>query len=77
MAEKTLESGERVVLGKRVNSMVKFRWSGNEPEGLDEMEHAEELGTRWQGDELVSYDYSSLVELLTYYKDDDYLADND
>lgn len=77
MAEKTFESGERVVLGKRVDSMVKFRWSGNEPDGLDELEYAEELGAQWEDDELVIYDYPGFVDLLSYYKDEDYLADND
>lgn len=70
-------SGKRVVLGKRENSMVGFRWSGQEPDGLSEVEWAEELGAKWEGDDLVIYDYPGFVELLEYYQGNDYLIDND
>jgi hypothetical protein len=70
-------TGKRVVLGRRQHSMVPFRWSGAEPEGLSEVEVAEELGALWEGDELVVYDLPGLVELFQYYTNDAYLPDND
>ena len=33
--------------------------------------------TRWEGDELVTYDYPTLVGLLEYYEKGEYLPDND
>jgi hypothetical protein len=41
------------------------------------MEWAEELGAKWEGDELVTYDYPSFVGLLEYYEEDEYMSDND
>jgi hypothetical protein len=78
MADKDFESGERVVLGTRDrSSMTKFRWSGNEPSNLSELEWAEELGAEWEGDELVIYDYPGFVGLLEMYEQDGFLNDND
>lgn len=57
--------------------MVGFKWSGTEPSELSDVEWAEELGAKWEGKELVTYDYPGMMELLEYYKNDDYLADND
>ena len=74
---KTFSSGERVVLGKRQKGLTKFKWSGNEPDDLSEVEWAEELGAQWEGDELVIYDYPGFVELLEYYKEGEYTIDND
>ncbi len=71
--------GERVVLGRRnkVSTMVPFHWSEEAPLGLNEVEWAEELGARWEGDELVTYDYPTFVDLLKYYEKNEYLPDND
>lgn len=71
--------GERVVLGRRdkSNTMVPFHWSGDEPDGLNDVEWAEELGAKWEGDELVTYDYPTLAELIEYYEKGEYLPDND
>jgi hypothetical protein len=78
MADKDFEQGERVVLGTRDNSsMTKFRWSGNEPTSLHEVEWAEELGAEWEGDELVIYDYPGFVGLLDMYERGEYTIDND
>jgi hypothetical protein len=57
--------------------MVKFKWSGNEPSNLSELEWAEELGAKWEGDELVIYDYPGFVGLLEFYEKNEYLPDND
>jgi len=79
MAEdKDFAEGERVVLGQRDNkSMTKFRWSGNEPSSLSEVEWAEDLGAQWEGDELVIYDYRGFAGLLEMYEKGEYLPDND
>jgi hypothetical protein len=71
--------GERVVLARRnkVGTMVPFYWSSDAPPGLNDVEWAEELGATWEGDELVTYDYSTLSDLLEYYESDQYLPDND
>lgn len=73
------EEGERVVLGRRdnVNPMVPFHWSAEAPHTLNEVEWAEELGAKWEGDELVTYDYPTLTALLEYYEKNEYLPDND
>ncbi len=57
--------------------MVKFRWTGAEPSGMFEIEVAEMLGARWEGDELVTYDLDGLQALYEYHQGDDYLIDND
>jgi hypothetical protein len=71
--------GQRVVLGRRnkVSTMVPFHWSDEAPPGLNDVEWAEELGANWEGDELVTYDYPSLTDLLEYYEKGEYLPDND
>lgn len=71
--------GQRVVLGRRdkFNTMVPFHWSDEAPPDLNDLEWAEELGARWEGDELVTYDYPSLIGLLEYYEKGEYLPDND
>ncbi|MFN2504913.1 MAG: hypothetical protein ABR540_11940 [Acidimicrobiales bacterium] len=38
---------------------------------------AEELGTQWEGDELVVYDYPGFTQLFEYYESGEYLPDND
>lgn len=67
---------QRVVLGRRENSMIGFRWSGAEPTDLSDRDLAEELGAVWEGDELVTYDLASLERQLAHLPDD-YMFDND
>jgi hypothetical protein len=57
--------------------MVPVRWTDACPDGLDDVETAEELGAKWEGDELVTYDMTNFNELLQYYEQDAYLPDND
>ncbi|MGH9124453.1 MAG: hypothetical protein ACRDZ8_06965 [Acidimicrobiales bacterium] len=71
------ESANRVVLGRKERGMVSFRWTGTEPSGMFETELAEELGARWEGDELVTYDLPGMRDLFEYHQSDDYLIDND
>src|ERR1700731_1016787 len=47
---------ERVVLGRRDDSMVRFRWSGDEPEALNDVDLAVEMGATWEGHELATSD---------------------
>lgn len=71
------ESGERVVLAMRTDNLARHRWTGAEPEGMYELDIAEDLGARWEGDELVTYDLPGLAALYEYHKNNDYLIDND
>jgi predicted alpha/beta-fold hydrolase len=69
--------GERVVLARKKTNMARFEWTGSEPDGLYDLEEAEELGARWEGDELVTYDLPGFSGLYEYYRNNDYLIDND
>ncbi len=71
------ESGKRTVLVRRQKGMVRYRWTGAEPEGMSEVEVAEGLGAQWEGDELVTYDLDGLHALYEYHQGDDYMIDND
>lgn len=69
--------GSRVVLGRRdETTMVGFQWSGREPEGLNEPEHAEALGAIWEGDELVTYNLTHIAHRLAH-DDDGFMEDPD
>lgn len=67
----------RVVLARRAPwSMVGHQWTGAEPEGLDDISHAQALGAVWEGDELVTYN----LRLFTFnyeHWEFDYLEDSD
>ncbi len=69
--------GQRVLLARRESSMVPYKWTGVEPQGLDDVETAQELGASWEGDELVTYDLVGLSQLFEYHQSNDYLIDND
>ena len=73
-----MNGGNRVVLGRRpATGFVKIQWTDAAPEGLYRLEEAEELGARWEGDELVTYDIDGFVELFSsYYRRDEYLPDS-
>jgi hypothetical protein len=66
-----------VIARKGADSMVKIRWTGVGPAGLDDVDDALELGAKWEGEELVVYDLDGFKELYEYYEDNDYLIDND
>lgn len=69
---------ERVVLAhKGSSSMVPVYWTDAAPATLNEVEAAEELGAKWEGDELVTYDLPGFTELFEYYEGDEYMPDND
>lgn len=71
------KSGERVVLARKTDTIARHQWTGAEPTGMFELDEAEELGARWEGDELVTYDLPGLSSLYEYYRNNDYLIDND
>ncbi|MHB1535105.1 MAG: hypothetical protein ACYC1D_10985 [Acidimicrobiales bacterium] len=73
----TATEGQRVVLARKENTMLRYRWTGAEPDGLYDIELAEEMGAKWEGDELVTYDLEGFTQLLAYHSGDDYLIDND
>lgn len=57
--------------------MVQIQWTEDCPASLNELEYAEELGAKWEDDELVTYDYPGFAQLLEYYESDEHLSDND
>ena len=57
--------------------MVKIRWTDAAPEGLNDISDAEELGAVWEGNELVTYDLTSLCDLFQFYTKNEWLPDND
>lgn len=73
----TANEGQRVVLARKESSMLHYRWTGEEPQGLSDPEMAEELGAHWEGEELVTYDLEGFTQLLAYHTGNDYLIDND
>jgi len=71
-------AGERAVLARKgENSMVKVRWTDDAPQALNDVEEAEELGAKWEGNELVIYDLPGFEELFDYYENNQWLPDND
>jgi predicted alpha/beta-fold hydrolase len=69
---------DRVVLARKgQSSMVKLRWTDAAPGPLNDVEDAEEMGAKWEGDELVTYDMPGFLEAYRYYEDNDYTIDND
>lgn len=68
---------ERTVLARRENSMIGWRWSGNEPSELTDLETAEQFGAVWEDDELVHYDMEGLRFQLQQLEGGDFMIDND
>lgn len=66
-----------MVLGHRTPyGMVNFQWSGNEPEGLNDVHLCELTGATWEGDELVTYNYP-LMRFNYQHWGDEFLEDSD
>ncbi|HLI55700.1 MAG TPA: hypothetical protein VKY26_01585 [Actinomycetota bacterium] len=77
MAPSAAEKGERVVLGRRTpDGMVNFQWTGNEPEGLNDVHLCELLGASWEGHELVTYNYPLVAHNYLRWGDE-FLEDSD
>ena len=51
--------------------MVKIRWTDKAPDALNDIEDAEEMGAKWEGDELVTYDFEGFLEQFAYYESND------
>jgi hypothetical protein len=68
---------ERTVLARKENTMIGWRWTGNEPDELNDLELAKQFGAVWEGDELVHYDMEGLCWQLAEYEHGDYMYDND
>jgi len=71
------DEGTRVVLARRENSMIRYRWTGKEPAEMSEVDEALELGASWEGDELVTYDLPGMTGLFEHYRSGEYMPDND
>lgn len=67
----------RTILARKENSMIGWRWTGEEPDELNDLELAEQLGAVWEGGELVHYDMETLRWQLAQYHHGDYMYDND
>lgn len=67
----------RIVLARRENSMIGWRWTGNEPVGLNDLELAQQFGAYWDGDELVHDDLDALQWQVEHYGSDSFMSDND
>ena len=67
----------RVVLGRKdPSSFVGFQWTGEEPEGLSDIEVAQSIGAVWEGDELVTHN----LEFFRHnwrHREDGWLEDSD
>jgi hypothetical protein len=56
--------------------MVRFQWTGAEPEGLDSPEFALSCGAVWEGDELVTHNLLAF-EHNVLHSVDGFLEDSD
>ncbi|MGH9189035.1 MAG: hypothetical protein ACRD0Q_03240 [Acidimicrobiales bacterium] len=71
-------AGERVVLGRVGHtSMVRILWTAQAPPSVNDPELLEDLGARWEGEELVTYDMDELLERIEMHETGDYMIDND
>jgi hypothetical protein len=61
---------ERIVLARRADGFVPYRWTGAEPPALDDADVAVALGAQWEGDELVTYDHRSLSAQIDRWTDE-------
>ncbi|MEA2534464.1 MAG: hypothetical protein QOJ93_2275 [Actinomycetota bacterium] len=77
MAKREDPPGERVVLGRKTpDSMVRFQWTGAEPEGLDSTDFALSCGAVWEGDELVTHNLLAFEHNIRH-SIDGFLEDSD
>jgi hypothetical protein len=77
MAQREQPPGKRVVLGRKTpDSMVRFQWTGAEPEGLDSPEFAVSCGAVWEGDELVTHNLLAFEHNVRH-SVDGFLEDSD
>ncbi len=73
-----MSAGRRVVRARKGrSSMVKVMWTPDSPPGLNEPDVAEELGARWDGEELVAEDFADFMENYEQYENDEWMIDND
>jgi len=71
-------TGNRVVLARKGrSSMVKVLWTPDSPAALNDVHVAEELGARWEGEELVADDFAGFLEAFEFYEKNEWLPDND
>ncbi|HYR62270.1 MAG TPA: hypothetical protein VET24_06495 [Actinomycetota bacterium] len=69
--------GQRVVLGRNTpDGMVRFQWTGAEPDGLDDTKFALACGAVWEGDDLVTYNLQHFKHNFQHWVDE-FLEDSD
>jgi hypothetical protein len=56
--------------------MVRFQWTGAEPEGLDSTDFALSCGAVWEGDELVTHNLLAFEHNIRH-SIDGFLEDSD
>ena len=77
MTERENAPSGRVVLARKTpDAMVRFQWTGAEPEGLDSPEFAVSCGAVWEGDELVTHNLPAFEHNLRH-SADGFLEDSD
>ena len=60
----------RVVIGRKDDwTKVGFQWTGEEPEGMYDIDMALALGAVWDGDELVVHNYPDFAHAYNHLKD--------
>lgn len=57
--------------------MVKFHWTPEVPPAATDPELLEDLGAKWEGDELVTYDLEELLERIELSDSAEFMIDND
>jgi hypothetical protein len=77
MSQRRDPPGERVVLARKTpDSMVRFQWTGAEPEGVDSIDFAVSCGAVWEGDELVTHNLLAFEHNVRH-SPDGFLEDSD
>jgi hypothetical protein len=77
MSQRKDRPGERVVLARKTpDSMVRFQWTGAEPEGVDSADFAVSCGAVWEGDELVTHNLLAFEHNIRH-SVDGFLEDSD
>ena len=77
MTERENAPSGRVVLARKTpDAMVRFQWTGAEPEGLDSTEFAVSCGAVWEGDELVTHNLLAFEHNIRH-SVDGFLEDSD
>lgn len=68
--QEVADESERVVIGRKApDTFVGFQWTGEEPEGLNDVDMALDLGAVWEGDELVVHNLRAFNHAFMHARD--------